>query len=80
MRIALVSTGLGRVLRGFESFSESLFQALRVSAPDIDVTLFQGGGKSGKRCLVVPNLHRYDAPAWWFGYEKGDFLENVLSP
>jgi 1,2-diacylglycerol 3-alpha-glucosyltransferase len=75
MKIALVSTGLGRVLRGFESFTESLFQALRHHAPEVDVTLFQGGGKSGKRRLVVPNLHRYDGPARWFGYEKGNLLE-----
>ena len=75
MRISLVSVGLGRVLRGFESFTESLFQALRKQAPHIDVTLFQGGGKSEDRRVVVPNLHRYDAPARWFGYEKGNLLE-----
>jgi 1,2-diacylglycerol 3-alpha-glucosyltransferase len=75
MRIALVSTGLGRVLRGFESFTESLFQAIRHYAPYIDVTLFQGGGKSGKQRLAVPNLHRNDIPARWFGEHKGDILE-----
>jgi len=75
MRIALVSTGLGRVLRGFESFSESLFNALRSYAHHIDVTLFQGGGKQDERRVVVPNFHQYDIPARWFGYEKGDLLE-----
>jgi len=75
MRIALVSTGLGRVLRGFESFTESLFHALRLYAPHIDVTLFQGGGQRGERRIVIPNLHRFDAPARWFGYEKGNQLE-----
>lgn len=75
MKIALVSTGLGRVLRGFESFTESLFESLREYAPDVNVTLFQGGGRSGDRRLVVPNYHRYDAPARWFGYEKGNLLE-----
>jgi 1,2-diacylglycerol 3-alpha-glucosyltransferase len=75
MKVALVSTGLGRVVRGFESFSGSLFKALRRHAPQIDVTLFQGGGKNGERQVVVPNLHRYDAPARWFGYEKGNLLE-----
>lgn len=75
MRIALVSTGLGRVLRGFESFTESLFQILRSYAPHLEVTLFQGGGKSEDRRVVVPNLHRYDAPARWFGFEKGNLLE-----
>jgi 1,2-diacylglycerol 3-alpha-glucosyltransferase len=75
MKIALVSTGLQRVLRGFESFTESLFQSLRRIAPHIDVTLFQGGGKSGDRRTVVPNFHRYNIPARWFGYEKGNLLE-----
>ena len=75
MKIALVSTGLGRVLRGFESFTGSLFQALRKQAPNIDVTLFQGGGRPDKRRVAVPNLHRYDIPARLFGYDKANLLE-----
>jgi len=75
MKIALVSTGLGRVLRGFESFTDSLFQALRRYAPEVDVTLYQGGGQPGPRRMVVPNFHRYDFPARCFGYEKGNLLE-----
>lgn len=79
LKLALVSTGLGRVLRGFESFTESLFRALRRYTPDVDVTLFQGGGPSGDRRVVVPNLHRYDAPARWFGYDRGNLLEKRSS-
>ncbi len=75
MKIALVSTGLGRVLRGFESFTESLFQNLRQYAPHIDVTLFQGGGSGSDGRIVVSNLHRHDIPSRWFGYDKGNFLE-----
>ena len=75
LKVALVSTGLGRVLRGFESFTESLFHALRRYAPDFDVTVFQGGGLAGERRVTVPNFHRYDVPARWFGYEKGNLLE-----
>jgi 1,2-diacylglycerol 3-alpha-glucosyltransferase len=75
MKIALVSTGLGRVLRGFESFTESLFQALRKDANHIDVSLFQSGGGSGDHRFVVPNFHRFGTPARWFGYEKGNLLE-----
>ena len=75
MRLALISTGLGRVLRGFESFTESLFTALRRYAPEVDVTLFQGGGTPEKSRRVVPNFHRHDAPARWLGYEKGNLLE-----
>ena len=58
MKIALVSTGLGRVLRGFESFTESLFQNLNSQNSGLDVTLFQGGGKSDGRTVVIPNLYR----------------------
>jgi 1,2-diacylglycerol 3-alpha-glucosyltransferase len=75
MKIALVCTGLGRVLRGFESFTESLFLAVQRLAPNVDVTLFQGGGKNGEHRVTVPNLHRSDAPARWFGYEKANLLE-----
>ena len=64
--MALVSTGFGRVQRGFESFTESLFNALRPLGSDLDVTLFQGGGKSGEHRVVVPNLHRADFPARLF--------------
>jgi glycosyltransferase involved in cell wall biosynthesis len=74
MKIALVSTGLGRVLRGFESFTESLFRNLLSQNPDMDVTLFQGGGRKGERRNVVPNLNR----AWtdrWIGPSKANLLE-----
>jgi len=75
MKIALVSTGLGRVLRGFESFTESLFQSLRRYAPHIDVTLFQGGGMARKRCVIIPNFHREDIPARWFNSYTANLLE-----
>jgi 1,2-diacylglycerol 3-alpha-glucosyltransferase len=75
MKIALVSTGLGRVLRGFESFNSSLFQNLRSQAPDLDVTLFQGGGKAGERCVVVPNVHR-GLTDRWIGSYRASVLEH----
>jgi len=75
MKIAIASTGLGRILRGFESFAESLFQAFRRYAPDTDVMLFQGGGKSGEHRRVISNFHRSDRPARWMGYDKGNLLE-----
>jgi hypothetical protein len=75
MKIALVSTGLGRVLRGFESFTSSLFDALTRYAPELRVTLFQGGGKGSTKRVVVPNFHRFGAPGRWLGYEKGNLLE-----
>jgi Glycosyltransferase len=75
MRIALVCTGLGRIRRGFESFTESLFCSLRSQFPDLPVTLFQGGGKSGDHRVVVPNLHRGDLPARWFNDLNANHLE-----
>ncbi len=75
MKIALVSTGLGRVLRGFESFNSSLFQNLRSQAPDLDITLFQGCGKAGERRVVVPNLHR-GLTTQWLGPYRASLLEH----
>jgi 1,2-diacylglycerol 3-alpha-glucosyltransferase len=75
MKIALVSTGLGRVLRGFESFTSSLFQNLRSQEPDLDVTLFQGGAGAGDRRVVVPNIHR-GLTTRWVGTYKASVLEH----
>ena len=75
MKIALVSTGLGRVLRGFESFNSSLFQNLRSHAPDLDITLFQGGGRPGERRVVVPNIHR-GLTDRWIGPYRASVLEH----
>jgi glycosyltransferase involved in cell wall biosynthesis len=75
MKIALISTGLGRVLRGFESFNSSLFQNLRSQAPDIDITLFQGGGNAGERRIVVPNIYRGLIDRW-IGPYRASVLEH----
>ena len=74
MRIAVVSTGLGGVLRGFESFTESFFRPLREYAPDVEVTFFQGGGQGGKRRVVLPNLHRNDVSARRLGEHRANLL------
>ncbi|MBF0308447.1 MAG: glycosyltransferase family 4 protein [Magnetococcales bacterium] len=75
MKIALVSTGHGRIHRGFEAFTGSLFENLRRRVPDLDVTLFAGGGEPEERRVVVPNLHRHDLPARWFGEFRANLLE-----
>jgi glycosyltransferase involved in cell wall biosynthesis len=76
MRLALVSTALGRVLRGFEAFTESLFGALSRHAPAVDATLFQGGGRPGERRIVVKNFHRGDIPARWLPPLSAARLQN----
>ncbi len=63
------------MVRGFESFTESLFQSLRRYAPAVDVTLFQAGGWNRCRCKSIPSFHRQDAPARWFGHHKASLLE-----
>ena len=65
MKIALVCTGLGRVRRGFESFTESLFHQLREACPQLDVVLFKSAGEVEDRQRVIHNWHRNDAPARW---------------
>lgn len=74
-RIALVSTGLGRVLRGFESFTDSLHEALCRYVPQLDVTLFQGGASSRANTVVVPNFHREDLPARLFSPLQASLIE-----
>jgi glycosyltransferase involved in cell wall biosynthesis len=44
-------------------------------APDIDVTLFQGGGNEAERRIVIKNLHRADVPARWFSSYQASLLE-----
>jgi glycosyltransferase involved in cell wall biosynthesis len=55
MKIALACSGLGNVRRGYEKFTEDLYSILK---PDIDVTLFKGGGRRSQGEVVVPNLRR----------------------
>lgn len=58
-RVALLCPGLGRVVRGHETFARGLFDLL---AEDLDLTLFKGGGTSTDRERVLPHIPR-DATA-----------------
>lgn len=55
MKIALVSTGLGHVWRGYERFTHDLFHLVQ---EDVDITLFKGGGEARPREIVLPHLKR----------------------
>ena len=68
IRVALLCSGLGRVQRGFEAFTEALFGVLSGQAQHINTTVFQGGSTLGPNRVVVPNLRRNGA------------LSGVLSP
>lgn len=55
MKIALLCSGLGNVLRGHEVFARDLFNLLYDS---LDITLFKGGGDQAVRELVIDNVPR----------------------
>ena len=54
-RVAIACPGTGLVQRGFERFFGDLF---RVLEPDMDVTLFKGGGTASERERVLRFVHR----------------------
>ena len=61
MKVALLSTGLGTVHRGFEVFFQDLFHKL---SREIDVTLLKGGGSvESSKEKVLPVLSR-DSIFW----------------
>lgn len=55
MKIALLCSGLGNVVRGHEIFARDLFDLLQ---DDIEITLFKGGGAATPREVVIPNIPR----------------------
>ncbi len=56
MKIALISTGLGTVWRGYERYTYELFEILK--SQGIDITLFKGAGKSAHNEVVLPHFSR----------------------
>jgi glycosyltransferase involved in cell wall biosynthesis len=55
MKVALLCSGLGNVLRGHEIFARDLFRLL---ADDVDMVLFKGGGSPALRERVVEHVPR----------------------
>jgi glycosyltransferase involved in cell wall biosynthesis len=55
--IFIPCSGLGRIRRGYESFTQECFDALRGS-PGLDLRLFKGGGVAGDNQTVLWNLPR----------------------
>jgi len=64
MKVFLVCSGLGRVRRGFESFTRECFDALAVET-NIDIHLFKGGGTNNLRETVLWNLPRDRTITHW---------------
>lgn len=71
MKIALLCSGLGHIVRGHEVFARDLFELL---STELDVTLFKGAGEQTPRERVVPcvyrtapqldKVHTWVAPKW----------------
>jgi 1,2-diacylglycerol 3-alpha-glucosyltransferase len=57
-RVALLCPGLGRIVRGHETFARGLFDLV---ADSVDITLFKGGGAETARERVVPHIPRESA-------------------
>jgi len=55
LKIALLCSGLGHVVRGHEVFAQELFELLRGA---VDITLIKGGGAAGANQWVVANVPR----------------------
>jgi 1,2-diacylglycerol 3-alpha-glucosyltransferase len=59
VRVFIACSGLGRIKRGFESFTRECFDAL-VKEPSIKITLFKGAGDYQEKEVVLWNLPRND--------------------
>lgn len=55
MKIALLCSGLGHIVRGHEVFARDLFDLL---ASTLDITLFKGGGEASTGERVIANVPR----------------------
>lgn len=62
MNVFLVCTGLGRINRGYESFTRECFDALK-DTNQFNLYLIKGGGKSTGKEIVLPNLPRRNRAA-----------------
>lgn len=57
--VFIICSGLGRVKRGYESFTQECFEALSQET-SLDITLFKGGGESSGKDITLWNLPRTD--------------------
>ena len=55
--VFLICSGLGKVQRGYESFTQECFDALQ-KEPSLEVMLFKGGGISQDKEFTLSNIHR----------------------
>ncbi|MBD2388334.1 glycosyltransferase family 4 protein [Cylindrospermum sp. FACHB-282] len=55
IKVFIICSGLGYIQRGYESFSQSFFDAFSQS-DDLDVTLFKGRGKTSSQEITLWNI------------------------
>ena len=63
--VFLVCTGLGRINRGYETFTQECFDALKNESV-FDMYLFKGAGKESDKEKVISNVHRHHFLAKFF--------------
>jgi glycosyltransferase involved in cell wall biosynthesis len=56
-KVFVICSGLGNVRRGYESFTQECFDILS-QEPELDVTLFKGGGETSEKEIALWNLPR----------------------
>lgn len=77
--VFLLCSGLGHISRGFESFTQECFDALS-GEPELNLTLFQGGGRSEGKQITLWNLPRSAPLTEWLGKKTrkgGYWLEQI---
>jgi 1,2-diacylglycerol 3-alpha-glucosyltransferase len=62
LKCFLLCSGLGRVMRGYESFARECFDSLKED-PALEMTLLKGAGPQAPGEIVVPCLPRESRPA-----------------
>jgi glycosyltransferase involved in cell wall biosynthesis len=71
-KVFIICSGLGNVLRGYESFTRECFDTLK-KEPLIDITLFKGGGHPAKKEIVLWNLPQRS----WLGARLGQITRTL---
>lgn len=56
-KVFLICSGLGHIMRGYESFTEQAFQVLS-QEQSLDITLFKGGGETREKEIYLWNFPR----------------------
>ena len=69
-QIFIICSGLGKVKRGFESFTQECFDALSQES-SLDITLFKGGGKTLSNSITLPNISRDS----WLAKQLGKLID-----